>query len=283
MNSWRFALSGRWLGYLGVAVVFAIVCGFLAHWQWARHEEKMLVAEQLDRNYDAAPVPLTDLVPDPERLDPDVEWRPVTLTGRYLAEDELLVRNRPFNGQPGFEVLVPFRTTAGDVFLVDRGWVPTGNAQDAPDEVPAPPSGEVTVVARLKPGEPRVGDRTGIAGTNQVATIQLDEIAAQIDRPLWTGSYGLLASEDPAPTLRPAASVEPEIDTGLNLSYFVQWLLFAVGAFGFLAYVVRQEHRNRLADEDELDEREEARRRRRAARPRDDAEIEDEILDTAAR
>jgi len=283
VNDWRFALSGRWLGYLAVAVVFAVVCGFLAHWQWARHEEKAAVARQLENAYDAEPVPLAQLVTDPDALDPAAEWRPVTLTGRYLADEELLVRNRPFNGQPGFEVLVPFELTSGDVFLVDRGWVPTGNAQDSPDAVPAPPAGEVTVTARLRPGEPRVGDRTDVAGTNQIATIQLDDVAERLDEPLWTGSYGLLASEDPAPATRPAASVEPEIDTGLNLSYFVQWLMFAVGAFGFLFYVVRQEHRNRTADEQELEERDEARRRRRAARPRADDEVEDEILDRVGR
>lgn len=283
MTGWRFALSGRWLGYLAVAVVFAIVCGVLAHWQWSRHEEKTAVAEQLERNYDAEPVPLAELVPDPAHLDPAVEWRPVTVTGRYLVDEELLVRNRPFNGQPGFEVLVPLELADGDVFLVDRGWVPTGNAQDAPDEVPAPPTGEVTVTVRLKPGEPRVGDRTDIAGTNQVATIQLDDVAARLDEPLLTGAYGLLASEDPAPATRPVPSVEPEIDTGLNLSYFVQWLMFAVGAFAFLFYVVRQEHRNRTADPDELEEREAERRRRRTARGGTDDEAEDALLDAAGR
>jgi len=283
VTGWRFALSGRWLGYLAVAVVFAIVCGFLAHWQWARHEEKMAVAEQLDRNYDAEPVPLADLVPDTDALAPGVEWRPVTVTGRYLVDETLLVRNRPFNGQPGFEVLVPFELAGGEVFLVDRGWVPTGNAQDSPDEVPAPPTGDVTVTARLKPGEPRVGDRTDIAGTNQIATIQLDDVAERLDEPLVTGAYGLLAAESPAPDTRPAPSVEPEIDTGLNLSYFVQWLMFAVGAFAFLFYVVRQEHRNRTAEPDELEEREAERQRRRAARGSSDDEAEDALLDAAGR
>ena len=77
----------------------------------------------------------------------------------------------------------------------------------------------------------------------------------------------------------------PEIDTGLNLSYFVQWIMFAVGAFGFLFYVFRQERRNALLDaaDDETPEEAAERERRRASRPRADHEEEDELLDAAGR
>lgn len=283
MTNIRFALSRRWLGYLAVAVVFAIICVFLAHWQWSRHDEKLAVVHQLEQTYDADPVPLAQALPELSSYDAAQEWQPVEMTGRYLADDELLVRNRPLNGQPGFEVLVPFRTTQGDVFVVDRGWVPTGNAQDSPDVVPAPPSGDVTVVARLKPGEPAVGDRTGVPGTNQIATIQLSEVESRVGQPIYSAAYGLIVSESPAPATAPVPSTKPEVDTGLNLSYFVQWLMFAVGAFGFLFYVFRQEYRNQNADDDELVEREAERQRRRDARPRHDNDVEDEILDGVRR
>ncbi|WP_423924083.1 SURF1 family protein [Frigoribacterium sp. 2-23] len=283
MEGWRFALSKKWLGYLGVAVVFAIVCAFLAHWQWTRHEEKMAVVAQLEQRYDATPIPLDDALPTLASYDSALEWQPVTMTGRYLADETMLVRNRPFNGQPGFEVLVPLQTTSGDVFVVDRGWLPTGNAQDAPDAIPPAPSGEVTVTARIKPGEPRLNDRTDIAGTNQIATIQLADIQKRLDRPTYTAAYGLVMGEDPAPAVAPAPSVEPQIDEGLNLSYFIQWLMFGLGAFAFLFYVIRQEHRNQNADDDEKREHADERARKRAARPRADHEIEDEILDAAGR
>jgi cytochrome oxidase assembly protein ShyY1 len=276
----------KWLGYLGVVVVFAVVCGFLAHWQWSRHEEKMVVVHQLEQRYDAAPVPLDEAVPALDSYDPALEWQPVSMTGTYAADETLLVRNRPLNGQPGFEVLVPFRVTGGDVFVVDRGWVPTGNDQDAPDEVPAPPEGEVTVTARLKPGEPALGSRTGVPGTNQIATVQLSEVQARVSGTIYSAAYGLLQSETPAPAEAPVKASAPEIDTGLNLSYFVQWIMFAVGAFAFLFYVFRQERRNRALDEegadgDEARVREAERARRRAARPLADNDAEDELLDAA--
>ena len=43
------------------------------------------------------------------------------LTGRYLLDEQVLVRNRPLNGQPGFEVLNPLLLDDGTVFVVDRG------------------------------------------------------------------------------------------------------------------------------------------------------------------
>ncbi len=53
-----------------------------------------------------------------------------------------------------FEVLVPFQLDDGRVIIVDRGWEPPGEHQPDPDSVPAAPRGEVTVIARLRPGEP---------------------------------------------------------------------------------------------------------------------------------
>ena len=288
MTGWRAVLSKKWLGYLGVVVAFALICAMLANWQWNRHEEKMAVVHQLEQRYDAAPVSVAEALPSLDSYDAADEWQPVEMTGRYLVDETLLVRNRPYNGQPGFAVLVPFRIDGGDVFVVDRGWVPTGNDQDAPDEVPAAPRGDVTVTARLKPGEPAIGSRTGVAGTNQIATVQLSEVQKRVDAEIYSASYGLLQSEDPAPAEAPVKASAPEIDTGLNLSYFVQWIMFAVGAFAFLFYVFRQERRNRVLDEegaegDDARERELERARRRSARPLADNDAEDELLDAAGR
>src|SRR5690606_33360790 len=133
-------------------------------------------------------------------------------------------RNRPHGGTSAFEVLVPLRTADGRVFIVDRGWVPPGKDQPEPDEIPAPPSGEVTVVVRLQPGEqlPRSG-RSAPAG--QVPTINVPLIADTIGEPATvTSAYGLLVSEDPAPPTRPSAPTAPSEDPGPHLSYAIQWI-----------------------------------------------------------
>lgn len=281
MMGWRFVRSWRWTGYLAFVVIFALACVLLAQWQLARRTEAVHANNKVIANYDSTPSSLDSLLPRLDSFAESQEWRQVLLRGRYLADEQLLVRTRPFQGSPGFEVLVPFKVEGGNVFIVDRGWVPIGTAQDTPDSVPAPPSGDVSVVVRLKPGESRVPGRSAPVG--QVATIELNDIQEILDKPAYTGAYGLMVSEDPAPVDRPKAFPKPVIDEGPHLSYAFQWIVFGVLAFIALAWAVRQEYR--LINADDPAERKRARERERRLRARgpSDADVEDAIIDELAR
>ncbi len=231
----------RWGGYLALVVVFAVACGLLSWWQWARRAEAVAEIDRVAINYDATPVPVAEALPALDAWAEDDEWLPVRLSGRYLVDQQLLVRNRPYNGASGFEVLVPFELDDGRVFVVDRGWVPVGSSIEAPDAVPAPPDGDITVVARLKPGEPTLLGRTAPEG--QLATIHLPSVADLVGDQTYVGAYGLLASEDPAPATRPAPALKPEADEGPHLSYALQWIAFGVLAFVALVWAFRRERR----------------------------------------
>ncbi len=266
----------RWGGYLALVVVFAVACGLLSWWQWSRRAEAVAEIERVTANYDAAPVAIDDVLPDLDAWDVDDRWRPVRLTGEYLADAQLLVRNRPYDGASGFEVLVPFRLDDGRVFVVDRGWLPVGSTIDAPDSVPSPPTGQVTVVVRLKPGEPELPGRSAPEG--QLATIHLPSVAALTGPRTFTGAYGLLASEDPAPgDTRPAAAKKPAADEGPHLSYALQWIAFGVLAFVALFWAFRRERRIAALP---VDQQAAARAPRRRSH---DTDVEDEILDRASR
>lgn len=186
----------RWAVYVLIAIGFAVACVFLSNWQFERNETRAAQIELVEENYDAKPVPLSDLIGEDGALDPSDEWRPVILQGEYLADQQLLVRNRPHGGTSAFEVLVPFRDVDGRIFIVDRGWVPPGDG-DAPDSVPAPPEGEAEVTVRLRPGEQVPASGRG-APEGQVPTINLPTIADLVDGDVITGAYGRMISEDPA-------------------------------------------------------------------------------------
>lgn len=280
MRGWRFAFSRRWLGYLAFTVLFAVACVLLSQWQWARNAERSADIHRVEQNYDRTPAELSAVLESPDAFDPGEEWLPVRMTGTYLLDEQLLVRNRPLNGAPGFEVLTPLKLEDGSVFVVDRGWLPTGSDSDVPDEMPEPPAGTVTVVARLKPGEPSIPGRSAPAG--QIATVQLQDVAERLGGTVYTGAYGLLQSEDPAPTVAPKPAERPEADPGPHLSYALQWVLFGLLAFVALAWAVRQEYRVRNADEPEERKRAEQRAQRSAGRRSDDEE-EDAILDLTSR
>ncbi|AOX47161.1 SURF1 family protein [Microbacterium sp. BH-3-3-3] len=281
--------------YVGVAILFAIACAFLSNWQFSRNAERSEQLELVANNYDATPVALGDLLAPGAELTPSDEWRPVRLEGRYLADEQLLVRNRAHGGSAAYEQLVPFRLDDGRTLLVDRGWLPPGNSQSLPDDIPDPPSGEVTVEVRLRPGEaaPTSG-RTAEAG--QVPTINLGLVAEQTG-PLEPGAYGLLMSETPAPATAPLTVDPPSNDPGPYLSYAIQWILFALMGFGFITYVIVSERRLRREDAEDDDDdivpaaapvrADEGRRRvdpialhRSRKLPRDrDADDEDALLD----
>lgn len=243
--------AARWAMYVGVAILFAIACGFLSNWQFSRNAERTEQLELVTNNYDAPPVALGDLLAPGAQLTPSDEWRPVRMQGEYLTDEQLLVRNRAHGGSAAFEQLVPFRLDDGRTFLVDRGWLPPGNQQSIPDVIPDPPSGQVTVEVRLRPEEaaPTSGRS---ADPGQVPTINLGLVAEQTG-PLEPGAYGLLMSETPAPQTAPNTVDPPSNDPGPYLSYAVQWILFAVMGFGFITYVIVNERKLRREEAEDAD------------------------------
>ncbi|HET6301713.1 SURF1 family protein [Microbacterium sp.] len=241
----------RWTVYVLVAVVFAVACAFLSNWQFNRNAERAGQLALVEQNYDAAPVPLETAIAVGGEFDAGDEWLPVEVVGEYLSDEQLLVRNRAHGGTAAFEVLVPFRTESGRVLVINRGWVPPGSEQRLPDEVPDPPSGEVTVVARLRPSEPLPASGRS-ADEGQVPTIHLPLVADLVDPAtavdLEQTAYGLMASEDPAPAVRPQAVEAPSEDPGPHLSYAIQWILFAIMGFVFIGYVIHTERTRRRED-----------------------------------
>ena len=198
-----------------------------------------------------SPSPLETIIAPGTVLGAADEWRPVTLEGEYLADQQLLVRNRPHGGTAAFEVLVPFRLADGRVLLIDRGWVRPGEDQPLPDEIPAPPEGEATVIARLRAAEQLPASGRS-APEGQVPSINpelvAETIAPDVGAELELSAYGVMVSEDPAPAARPASFAAPSEDPGPYLSYAIQWILFAIMGFVFIGYVIRTERRHRRED-----------------------------------
>lgn len=271
LTGWR-----RWGAYLALTVVFALACGLLSWWQWARRAEAVDEIQRVELNYDATPMPLVEALPGLDSWKADDEWTPVVMEGEYLVDDELLVRNRVRGGKPGFIQLVPFRLEDGTVFVIDRGWLPVGDAADAsPDHVPSPPEGDVTVVARLRPAEPELPGRTAPEG--QVASIDVAGIVADLGVDGYTSAYGVLASEDPAVDDMPYPAIRPEEDEGPHLSYALQWIAFGVLDFVGLFWAWRRELRIGALPASEQAAARAPKRRH------EDSDAEDAILDSQGR
>lgn len=269
----------RWTAYIAVAIAFAIACVFLSNWQFARNDERAAQLALVERNYDATPVALNEMLPE-DQLDPETEWHPVVVAGEYVPELQVVVRNRPHGGTSAFEVLTPLRTSDGRVLIVDRGWIPPAESGDGPAAIPAPPSGTVSVVVRLRAPEalPNSG-RTAPPG--QVPTINLPLVAETTGSATLTSAYGVLVTETPPVSDMPFALAAPSEDPGPHLSYAIQWILFAVMGFVFIGYIIRTERRKRTEDQEDDGTPNTSRALRRRTRVDRDAEQEDAILDRA--
>lgn len=234
-------MTRRWLGYLALAVVFAVTCFFLGRWQWHRFEVKNTRADRISAHYDATPIPLSDVLATPSApLPPGREWTPITATGTYDATKLLLVRNRPLDGNYGYEVLVPLQIPHAGALLVDRGWVANGRTASDRPEVPATPAGPVTVTGWLREGEPSLGRDMPLG---QLASINLTEASRQLHEPTYQ-TYVILKGEHGAPgqkIVRPQALEPPSVDKGPHLAYAIQWWAVMLVGFPLIFVGVRRE------------------------------------------
>ncbi len=243
MRRWAFLLRPQWLALFVVVFAFAYLCfTVLAPWQLGKNTKTSRENSQISRSLDAAPVPLTTVLPQQDSSAPEEQWQQVTATGRYLPEGQVLARLRLIDGDPAFEVLVPFRVDGGPTVLVDRGYVRPVAGSKVPD-FDAPPAGTVTITARLRDSEGLAGDKAPFEtdGIQQVYSINIDQISALTGVPL-AGSYLQLVDDQPGGL---GAIPLPHLDAGPFLSYGIQWIAFGIIAPIGVGYFVFSEIRVR--------------------------------------
>ncbi|MFM8927908.1 MAG: SURF1 family protein [Rhodoluna sp.] len=255
----------RYASWFFLGAIFALGCWFLSQWQFSRQAEVSAANQLINRNYDQPAVSLTSLLTPAKQWDKNLEFRLVSVTGRYIPSSSLLVRNRPYDGQPGFLQLVAFRTDSGSAIWVERGWYPTGNNQDAPDWVAKVDANQRSLLLRLRHTE---NPDSREAPTGQLQNIDLVKASATLGGSAYRQAYGRLVEE--STTLQRGVDLgRPQLSEGNHLSYALQWILFALMAIGAVLWNISQDRR-RIAGLP-------PRKLKILSRDRD-AEVEDEIL-----
>jgi cytochrome oxidase assembly protein ShyY1 len=284
MVVYRFLATPRWLGYAALTVAAATVMVLLGFWQLDRYHQRASINARISAGTSTTPVQLSDLVGKPTgatgSVGPapagDIEWTRVRVTGHFDPSREILVRGRTVNGAVGFEVVTPLVLADGTAVLVDRGWVPPaeGGALAAPT-VPAAPTGDTTVVGRLRPPESRGGRPQQVNGRSEIRRITPAAIAPALPYAIFDV---YVSTDEPAAGL---AAVPPEKENALqNAGYVLQWWLFAaLTLYGFV-YLARREANgpttgDLLDDEDEEDQEMEDREEEDREREEEDREEED--------
>ena len=243
MKRWSFLLRPQWLALFAVVIAFAYLCfTVLAPWQLGKNTKTSRENGQISRSLTAEPVPVTSVLPQQDSSAPDEQWQRVKATGHYLPDGQVLARLRVVEGDPAFEVLVPFAVDGGPTVLVDRGYVKPEQGSRVPAFAP-PPKGTVTIIARLRDSEPAPEGKAPFRqdGIRQVYSINAEQIATLVGVPL-TGSYLQLVEDQPGGL---GVIALPHLDAGPFLSYGIQWIAFGILAPIGLGYFVVSEIRAR--------------------------------------
>ncbi|MGB6023474.1 MAG: SURF1 family protein [Ornithinimicrobium sp.] len=237
----------RWMLYLVLAMIFAVAAVWLGQWQYGRHEARVERRDTIEANYGADPVPLTAVLTGADdAFEASDDWTRVEVTGRYLPEDQLLVRNRPYRSVFGYEVLVPFEVDAlgpgAADLLVNRGWVENARNAATLPEVPEPPTGEVTITGWLRPSEEDLGRDLPVG---QVASINLPVAEEASGDQLFDAYLALESEAAGAPVqTRPAQADPPDTGLGTNFAYALQWWLFSPIGVVLVVVMARREARD---------------------------------------
>lgn len=244
---YAFALRPRWIVSHVLVVVLIVTMIILGFWQLQRLDDRR------DRNASiesrtAEPVVLVeDLASssDPLSIGEDVQYRIVEASGLYEPADEVLVRNRTYEGRPGYWVLTPLRLDDGDAVIVNRGWIPNDL-----EVTPPPPAGEIRVIGMVQPTRTAEGlqrDDPAEGVLTEVARPDLARLGQQIPYPLLPVTIQLEAQAPAAGDL-PRVLPRPELDEGSHFSYAMQWFIFTTIAVIGYPLVLRRVARSESGD-----------------------------------
>lgn len=242
----RGLFTPRFLGLFALLVLVVAATTMLGFWQLGVAQDEgrkqaVAAAAKLERK------PLEQVTRPHAPFEAEFSNRPVTATGTYAADGQVLVVDRRLGSRTGTWVVTPLRLASGGTVAVLRGFV-----DGRPSTPPEPPSGQVTVSGTLGPSE---SPRPGAAPLPAPQRASLD-LSALVNE--WPGDlYNavIVAAGETASLgqgtqpIAPAGLTRvppPRLDAGLNLknaAYAVQWWVFGLFAVWMWWKIVRAERR----------------------------------------
>ena len=253
---YRFLLSARWLGFAAVVAVVAVVSARLGLWQWEKLDERKATNAVTEVNLEAPAVGWSQVMAPGRNPDEKDLWRQVQVIGTYDATEQVTVKYQVRDGSRGVDVVTPLVTDEGTAVLVDRGWL-AAEGTSAPTDLPAPPSGEVTVTGWLQPDSG--ADSGAVTPTDgQVRAISSEGFTEALPYPV-AGGHLLLLDELPAPATPLEPADDPDLGQGPHLFYGLQWFFFgALAVVGYVWFAWLEVHprppRRTTSAEDDLDD-----------------------------
>ncbi len=212
-----------------ILVVFATLLS-LGFWQIQRLHWKESLIAQITQAQNIPARPLDDIINLPDTEQP---FRAAIVGGTLLFDKMVYVGLRQFDGQPGYDVIVPMRITMGAYsgyhLLINLGWVPVQKFRTW--QPPASLVGQETVVMQgvFRHQEPRTWmTPDNIPQTATWFNIHIQEIASTYGlkpfMPFYLQRSERLQEEEQLPKLE---LINPDLRND-HLQYAVTWFSLSV-------------------------------------------------------
>jgi cytochrome oxidase assembly protein ShyY1 len=220
----------RWVGFTAIVIVSIIGFGLLSRWQWDRADE---------RRVERLAISQAQVLQDVDSVEDLPEFTRVNISGTYDNEDTRLVRQRPLDGGNGYWVMTPLDANSGTRIWVIRGWVGASTIATEVPQVPSAPMGQTIVSGAVRNFEDPLEDVYGLP-VGVVAKMSVEELTTPGFINSFDNRVVQLISSKPSSGEIVIVPL-PEVDEGQNISYAVQWILFAlVAIIGWFIFLRRE-------------------------------------------
>ena len=204
----------------GIALLLIAGCLWASQWQFQRGIDRQDRNQTIESQLELPTIELKNI----DRNFASFEWRTVNTEGSFDSAKQILLKNRYFEGVYGYEVLTRFTADDGRSFWVDRGWVKAGKDATTAPQVSAPPTGQVSITARLRLD--RSLPQGAFFALPESGGGMISKLNAQADSNSEGFYLDLLGGSVSSLTPTVPAQV-PELSDGPHLAYSLQWIFFA--------------------------------------------------------
>jgi len=173
-----------------------------------------------------------------------MEWRAVTVAGKYDFENQVALRNQYNGDQYGYHLITPLLFSGGAV-LVDRGFIPAEGNTVPVDWRKYDENGQVTVTGQIRLGQekPAFGgvadaDAGRLDVWNNLNLVRISEQSPYPILPVYIQPNEIANDSVPPIPFQPVV----ELTEGTHFSYALQWFSFATILFvGYPFFLRKQE------------------------------------------
>jgi len=217
-----------------VALSLIALCLWAAQWQFNRGLDRSDRNSKIESHVAMKALPLGKVASNPVVH----EWKTVEVTGSFDVKNQILLRNRYFEGVYGFELLTKFTDTKGKSFWVDCGWVKAGENALTRPVLPEIPQGQVQITGRL-----RLDSSLPRGAFFAIPSNRADGLVSKANAQSGTSTESfyldLISGSDPS--LTPVVPAQlPELSDGPHMAYALQWVFFG-GLVVYGRFLIRRD------------------------------------------